>query len=133
MAAPPDDFFDFARLRRNFEPSETGPAPRPVHRALEAVRPRGDPLVEAAQVLRTFEEAVAQRLPSRAAALAPFLATLRERFEALPGPGRPPLAGTPTGAAPEGEETDPFVRFDQALDPLEDLLEVFAFVPERKR
>lgn len=129
MAAPPDDFFDFARLRRNFEPSETGPAPRPVHRALEAVRPKGDPLVEAAEVLRRFEEAVAQRLPSRAAALAPFLATLRERFEALPGPGRPPRKGGEAGE----EEGDPFARFDQALDPLEDLLEVFAFVPERKR
>lgn len=126
MAAPPDDFFDFARLRRNFEPAEAGPAPRPIHHALEAVRPKGDPLVEAAEVLRRFEEAVAQRLPSRAAALAPFLATLRERFEALPGPGRPPRVG--------GEdEGDPFARFDQALDPLEDLLEVFAFVPERKR
>jgi hypothetical protein len=70
---------------------------------------------------------VAQRLPSRAAALAPFLATLRERFEALPGPGRKPREGE------QAEEGDPFDRFGQALDPLEDLLEVFAFVPERKR
>jgi hypothetical protein len=86
--------------------------------------------VEAAEVLRHFEEAVAQRLPSRAAALAPFLATLRERFEALPGPGRAPPPDPAPGADDAG---DPFARFDQALDPLEDLLEVFAFVPERKR
>jgi hypothetical protein len=128
LAAPPDDFFDFERLRRNFEPA-AGPAPRPVHRALEAVRPKGDPLVEAAEALRALEEEVALRLPGRAATLAPFLATLRERFEALPGPGRTPRAGAEAGA----EEGDPFARFDQALDPLEDLLEVFAFVPERKR
>ena len=121
MSAPPDEFFDLDRLRRNFE-AEKGPAPRPVHRALQAVKPLGNPLIEAESALRALEEEIALRQPARAAAVEPFLRTLRERFEALPRPPHPP-----------GTDAQAWDAFGEALSQLEDLLEVFCFVPERRR
>ena len=115
MGDPADDFFDLDRLRRKWEPPKEKNEVI-VHRVLAGVRPGVDPREEAAEAMRALREACRARLPDRAEVLQPFL----EAVEA-------PLHSVLAEADPAAREA-PLAALEKALDQLEELLEVFAFV-----